>query len=91
MHKVGDDVYKVQVAVHGSGHRYAKRLVVAGHEAAFEYEAGAMRSLSAATLMSLDDAKAFGALYGVCCVCAAVLTDEKSIAAGVGPVCAKGF
>lgn len=124
MHKVGDAIFKVQRAVHGSGNLYAKRLVVAERECpghldmtdssafdapfvycapdadcanrlparvTFEYAKGVIRNLSEATLMSLDEAKAFGALYGTCCVCGRTLTDEGSIEAGIGPVCAKRF
>jgi hypothetical protein len=98
MHKVGDRIFKVQRAVHGSGHLYAKELVMDPNESdaaeptfSFQYAAGAIRLLSQETLLSLEDAKAFGALYGVCCVCAATLTDEKSIEAGIGPVCGKRF
>jgi hypothetical protein len=94
MHRLADGtIYKVQIAHHGSGRPYAKRLVVHGAgEATFEYAQGAVRQLSTATLMTLEEAKEFGALYGVCCRCAATLTDEGSIAAGIGPVCAsKGW
>ena len=94
MHKVGDDIYKVQRAVHGSGHLYAKRLVPGegyGAKATFEYAPGILKTLSAATQMTLEEAKAFGALYGTCCVCGRTLTNEESIANGIGPVCgAKG-
>ncbi len=38
--------------------------------------------------MTLEQAQEFGKLYGVCCRCAADLTDEDSIARGMGPVCA---
>jgi hypothetical protein len=41
--------------------------------------------------MSLEEAKAFGRLYGVCVRCGATLTDEQSIEAGIGPVCAGRF
>jgi hypothetical protein len=41
--------------------------------------------------MSLEDGKKYGKLYGVCCVCGRVLTDENSIQAGIGPVCANKF
>lgn len=53
----------------------------------FEYQGLASRFVSADERMTLEEAKEFGAIYGVCCVCAATLTDEKSIAAGIGPVC----
>jgi hypothetical protein len=49
------------------------------------------QKLSDETLMTLEDAKEFGRLYGMCCQCGATLTDEKSIEAGIGPVCAGKF
>jgi hypothetical protein len=60
-------------------------------EWSFEYAPGVMRYLSADTLMTLDEAKAFGALYGTCCQCGRTLTNESSIEAGIGPVCAEKF
>lgn len=91
MHKVEDRIYKVQRAVHGSGNLYAKRLVQRGENWSFEYAPGAVRNLSNETRMTLDEARAFGALYGTCCACGRTLTDEASIAAGIGPVCANKF
>jgi hypothetical protein len=38
--------------------------------------------------MTVEEAKAFGLLYGRCIVCGRTLTDEKSIADGIGPICA---
>lgn len=89
-------IWKVQVAVHGSGQLYAKRLYVTqdpdgkrvGH---FEYVAGAIHRLRADQRVSLDEARKYGALYGVCIACGATLTDETSIAAGLGPVCGKRY
>jgi hypothetical protein len=48
-------------------------------------------NLTAADKMSIEEAKKFGALYGTCINCGRTLTDEKSIEAGIGPVCAKAF
>jgi hypothetical protein len=86
-------VFKIVHAVHGSGRQYAKELVVAedGGAASWERAPGMVRKLTAADKMSLDEAKAFGRIYGVCCRCAAPLTDETSIAAGIGPICANRF
>ena len=87
-------IYKVQKAVHGSGHLYAKKLEVIGTpedgdaEGTFVYAPGAFKLLRASWKMTLDEAKEFGALYGVCCRCGRTLTDEGSIADGIGPVCA---
>lgn len=93
-------IYKVQVAVHGSGNLYAKRMVAldeprvmktktVSHE--FEYAPGAIKKLTAEDKMTLEEAKAWGALYGTCCCCGATLTNETSIAAGIGPVCGSRF
>ena len=40
-------------------------------------------------VLSMDDMVAYGRLFGLCCVCGRALDDEKSIEAGIGPVCAK--
>lgn len=87
-----DVVYKVQRAVHGSGRMYAKALVVDEFGSArFEMAKGAIFKLAPEHRMTLEQAKEFGAVYGVCCRCGATLTDETSIEAGIGPVCAKSF
>lgn len=92
MHQLpSGEIYKVQVAVHGSGREYAKRLTVSNGEAHFEMERGAMRLLSADTRMTAAAAAEFGSLYGICCNCGRTLTDEDSIARGIGPVCAEYF
>jgi hypothetical protein len=100
MYRKDGQIYKVQRAVHGSGNLYAKRLVALDepvvmktktktHE--FEYAPGMVRRLTAEDKMSLEEAKEWGALYGSCCVCGATLTDERSIANGIGPVCGSKF
>lgn len=83
-------IYKVQHAVHGSGKQYAKLLtppVEGASKWTFEYAPGAIRFLTVEHRMTLEQAKEFGALYGTCCVCGAVLTNERSIEAGIGPIC----
>jgi hypothetical protein len=100
MYRIGEQIYKVQVAVHGSGFLYAKRLVIDSPavrdangnisqpgQAHYERDASAMAKLLPEHRLTLADAKGFGDLYGVCMRCAATLTDEDSIAAGAGPVC----
>lgn len=103
MYMVDGTVFKVQRAVHGSGYLYAKELravdpyvkmsrgkeVKVTHE--FVYVAGAVRQLRPEHRMSLADAIAYGALYGVCCRCSTTLTKETSIERGIGPVCAGKF
>lgn len=96
MYRMDGAIFKVQVAVHGSGGLYAKRLVMGDPDwdvadgkatAKFEYAPGAVTRLRPEHRMSLEEAKEFGKLYGVCCVCGRTLTDEQSIADGIGPVC----
>lgn len=91
MHRLGHVIYKVQRAIHGSGNLYAKRLTKYGDKWKFEYAPGGIHKLSADTKMTLEQAKKFGMLYGTCCVCGRTLTDENSIKAGIGPVCAGKF
>lgn len=88
MYRMADGtIAKVQIAVNGSGNLYAKRLIVSDDHGSFEYEPGLIRKLSADDRMTVEQAAEFGKLYGWCCVCGRTLTDEKSIAAGIGPVC----
>jgi hypothetical protein len=35
----------------------------------------------------LEAVKEIGRLTGVCCVCSRTLTDDRSIADGIGPIC----
>ncbi len=86
------EIFKVQKAVHGSGHLYAKKLIVEGDgndaTAYFEMARGAIFKLRASMKMTTEEAKAFGSLYGMCISCAAVLTDEDSQHNGYGRKCA---
>ena len=79
-------IYKVQRS-RETGNLYAKRLNVAGR--GFTYAQGAIYALTPADRLTLAEAKAFGFEFGICCVCGAELSDPKSVAQGIGPVCAK--
>lgn len=82
-------IYKVQYAKNGSGNLYAKRLDP--DAGTFTYEPGAIHRLRADQRMTFEDAAAFGELYGICCACGRDLTDETSIARGIGPICGKKY
>lgn len=85
-------VYRVRKSK--TGNLYAEALVVAaqpGHKGKFLYAPGAIKALTADMKMTLEQAKEFGHAYGSCCVCGALLSDPKSVEAGIGPVCAKKF
>jgi hypothetical protein len=49
------------------------------------------REIVAVAADPLNAAIAYGKKYGKCSVCARTLTDEASIARGIGPVCAERF
>lgn len=76
-----------------NGHQVAKRLFkseIGESTYEFVYEGKRpLRSLTAEMRMTLEEARAFGAIYGVCCCCSRTLTDELSIYLGIGPVCGK--
>lgn len=88
-YRLAGTVYKVQVALHGSGQAYAKRWDT--ETLAWEMAPGMVRQLSLNDRMTLDEAKAWGKLYGQCIKCGRTLTDEASIEAGIGPKCAESF
>lgn len=92
MYRTADGtVYKVQEAKLTHGRLYAKRLDVEDGKGVFVYERGAITRLTPAMRMTLDEAREYGRLYGVCVRCGSPLTDEVSIAAGIGPICAGRF
>jgi len=98
MYKHGEDIVKVQASKQ-TGNLYAKKLVQIGGQRLneqdarvkfdFQYAPGLVREIRSDERMSLEEAKAFGIKYGVCCVCGAFLCDAKSVSEGIGPVCAK--
>lgn len=83
-------ICKVQIAVHGSGRPYAKLLNTESGN--FSYDPSLIKDVRReGTRLTLDRAKELGQLYGMCIRCGATLTDENSIAAGIGPICATRF
>lgn len=79
-------VVKVVHAVHGSGNQYGK--VLNTDTGSWDYTPGIVRRLTADDKLTLEKAKEYGQLYGMCMVCGRTLTDEVSIEQGIGPVCA---
>lgn len=84
VYRHADTYARVKRAVHGSGNLYATVL----RAGSWEYAPGLVRRLTMADRLTLEEAKAYGHLYGQCIVCGRTLTDEKSIEAGIGPICA---
>ena len=77
--------YKVQLNLAGTK-LYGKKLV----EGTWEYVAGVVGVLTRGNAQPLSEelAAKLGHLYGTCVICNRRLTDEGSIAKGIGPVCA---
>jgi len=93
MYQRGDDVFQV-VWNQMQTHLYAKLYVptyVAGklHKFEFTYEKGSIFTLDAADRMTVEQVAQLGRQTGFCWVCHRKLTVQKSIVAGIGPVCAK--
>jgi hypothetical protein len=84
-------IYRVKIGK--SGYPYAEALVLGapGQKAKFMFAKGAIMALTADMKMSLEEAKAFGFQWGVCCACGRTLTNAKSVELGIGPVCRKYF
>lgn len=79
------EVYKVQRS-RRSGNLYAK--VLHTDPLGWEYAPGAVRLLSLADRITMQQAQEFGARFGVCAICGRTLTDPESIDRGIGPRCA---
>lgn len=92
-YRQGDEVYKVVVAVHGSGLRYAKRLV---HDVdpndrplgRWRMAEGMVFKLKPVDKLGFEEACKLGKLYGFCIRCGLTLTKEESIERGMGDICA---
>lgn len=85
-YSLNNDIYKVVVSPQ-TGNTYAKVFTSDG----WVYAQGAVKKLTAASPLTLEQAKEYGKLYGTCIVCSRTLTDETSIAEGIGPICASKF
>jgi hypothetical protein len=78
-----------------SGRLQAAILVVHDDHGSFEYQQGGTRivaeALAAGTmrLLTQDEAAVYGRTYGWCVNCGLVIEDDRSLAAGYGPVCAE--
>lgn len=68
---------------------YAKRLDIFEGVRSWTYVPGGMADLRKyGTRVQGDTVRAYGELYGQCMICGRTLTNEESIEAGIGPVCA---
>jgi hypothetical protein len=92
MYQVDEDVFLVTWNV-GETRLYAKKLtpIMKGdeiHKLIFEYDKGSIFRIAAEDRMTVEQLAQMGRMTGHCWVCARQLTVQKSIQAGIGPVCA---
>lgn len=85
------EIFKVQVAHQGSGRKYAKKLNKETGQFEYHGRKFPFHRLNEDSLLTLEKAKEFGDLYGMCAKCGATLTNEDSIERGIGPICAKSL
>ena len=92
LYLVDGDVYKVQIAVHGSGKPYAKTLDF--ETGKFEYANGAIYNVNVKAPMTKAEAQEIAKKYrsnveleSYCFICGLPLTDETSMDRGIGPIC----
>jgi hypothetical protein len=88
VHNVDGRIIKVQRS-RETGRLYTKELrqELSG-KWSFAIMPAGLKLVSGDTKISLDEAKKFGTRTGTCCICGRLLTDENSVAAGIGPICA---
>ena len=94
MYRTDGVVYLVQCSKKNTDRLYAKRLVPTYHgtelhKLHLEYDKGAIWNIKAADRMTVEEVESLGKLTGHCWVCGRELKVQKSINAGIGPVCAK--
>lgn len=77
------DVVKVYPSQRG--HLLAKVL----RDSEWEYLGAAARFVTADMRMSVEQAQAFGHAFGICCCCGRMLSNDESVALGIGPICRK--
>lgn len=77
-----------------SGNLYAKVMVPPAQgkkKGRWEYAPGVMKQAGEWSKITGQAAAELGTKFGWCIVCGAYLTDPKSVAAGIGPICAGKF
>lgn len=87
-YRLDGEFYKVNKSK-SSGYLYALRWDGSGWD--YDGGKGVYRKLTADMALSAEDAKAFGDQYHACVFCIRELTDQRSVDAGYGPICASKY
>jgi hypothetical protein len=87
LYRLGDDIVKVYVT---QNNRLGTKVLTITNEgkASFVYTPGLMSRLQDGMRLTAEQARAFGRQYDLCVACGHYLEDDRSLAAGYGPVCA---
>lgn len=83
VHFISGEYYRVHES-QGTGRHYACRW----DGERFDYDRGAIRKLNASTIITAEQAKAFGDMTERCVFCSTKIDTPESTAVGYGPVCA---
>jgi hypothetical protein len=92
LYMLDGEVYKVKRS-NGAGRQYASVLVPGadGKGGSFHYAKGVVYRLTPESKMTIEQAKAHGALYGQCACCGRLLSNDESIELGIGPICREKY
>lgn len=87
VYKHNDEIYRV-IKGRNSQNLYAQKLVVIeGRNPRWEYAGGKIWELKVEELIDPEVAAQMGRARGFCVICGRYLTDETSVARGIGPIC----
>ena len=91
IYRQDDKIYCVRKA-RQSERVYAYELInIEGRNPRWEYVAGKVYELKVEDMISLEVAQQYGRRTGICCICGRFLTDDESVAKGIGPVCEQKY
>lgn len=89
MYTRNDRVYRVKRSQ--SGYLYAQLVTLSDGKPVYTYAPGAFKTLCVDDKMTIEAAEAYSLKIGHCCCCGKTLTNLKSVALGIGPVCRKKY
>lgn len=91
IYREGEKIFCVRKA-RQSERVYAYELInIEGRNPRWEYVAGKVYELKVEDMISLEVAQQYGRRTGICCICGRFLTDNESVAKGIGPVCEQKY
>lgn len=74
-----------------AGYLYAQLVTMFDGKPTYTFSQGTIKTLCADDKMTIEAAEAYSLKIGHCCCCGKELTNLKSVALGIGPVCRKKY